>query len=226
MNVGGMKRPVLTLFLLLSSLCEMPAEAQLVWQNREQRRSVEVERAETSFSFYFQNGGTETFEITKVVKGCSCLSETLEKRVFAPGEQGVLQVTMSLNEFEGNLNKSLMVVTSDHPDAPVRLSLSVHIPKGYQLSTRRLVWEPAESGAKTCRLVNQSDVPIPLVSATCSTPDFTVELVPVREGFEYEVSICPVDGSVPARATVRIQVAAPQDGAPARSYSISLVNKG
>jgi hypothetical protein len=59
-------------FMLLNLLCEMSAEAQLVWQNREQRRSVEVERAETSFSFYFQNGGTETLEITKVVKGCSC----------------------------------------------------------------------------------------------------------------------------------------------------------
>lgn len=220
-----MMRHILT-FMLLSLLCGMSAEAQLVWRDTEQRRSVELERAETSFFFYFRNGGQETVEITKVVRSCGCLSESLDKKTVEPGESGVLKVTMSLNDFEVDLDKSLMVTTSDRPDKPVRLGLSVHIPKGYRLSARRLIWESSDSEPKSVSLINQSDKPVPLVSADCSTSDFTVELISVREGFEYEVSIRPVAGRSSARAVVSVRMAAPQDGSPARIYSIYLVSKG
>jgi hypothetical protein len=213
------------LFLVFGAVFSAPAA--LVWQNTEQRRSVSVEQAETTFSFFFMNAGSEFVGILKIQKSCTCLKETLDKKIYAPGESGTLQVTFDLNDHEGVLKKSLMVVSSDQPDKPVRIGVEVNIPQGYRLSEQRLLWNATESASKTSRLVNPSGKSIPLVAAVCENGDFSVELIPVRDGFEYEVTVRPTVHGADAQAVISVFTAVPKDGSTPRKYSLyAVMGKG
>ena len=212
--------------LTLLMLCVSMAEAQLVWRKAEQQRSVGVEQASTSFVFHFRNAGEEPVKIVKVRKSCGCLSTEFDERLYAPGESGSLKVAMDLQGRSGPLQKSLMVTTSNQPNGPKKLRVKVNVPKGYELSTRRLIWEASDSTPQTCRLTNSSSTPVILESVRSSDSAFTVELIEIREGFEYEVIIQPVTESGTARSIVSIFTSSPKAGVNPRSYSISVLRKG
>lgn len=218
-NRWNLRSFVLICGLILFCFLVADVSAELVWQNTQQRRSVDVEQGQLVFSFRFQNAGIKPVEITKMRSSCSCLGGVLEKNIYAPGESGVLKAVVSLDGREGLLKKSLMVLTDAQPDKPTKLGVTVNVPKGYKLSTQRLVWEGAGSEAKTCRLVNRSKKSILLTFATCASPDFTVELIPVREGFEYEVKVCPTVRSS-MQSHISIFTALPKDGSIPRKYSL------
>jgi hypothetical protein len=71
-------------------------------------------------------------------------------------------------------------------------------------------------------MVNRFETPYNLISVTSSSDQFAVELVPVREGFEYEIIVTP-DKSITEAvgAKVSVQTECPAELSESRTYTLT-----
>jgi hypothetical protein len=67
--------------------------------------------------FKFQNKGTGTLKITDVSKTCGCTVFTLDKKEYAPGEEGTLKVQFNADRSAGVKTRKLYVLSND-PNTP------------------------------------------------------------------------------------------------------------
>lgn len=73
--------------------------------------------------FGFENAGTGLLRIKKVSKSCGCTPFTLEKKEYAPGEEGTLKVKYNASKRAGSVNKHLYVYSNDKANPKVELTL-------------------------------------------------------------------------------------------------------
>src|SRR5262249_18026760 len=64
-----------------------------------------------SHQFHFINQGPETVEVTEARASCGCLSPRLEKRVFQPGDEGILQLEVNTLSQSAGLHNWHVYVT-------------------------------------------------------------------------------------------------------------------
>jgi hypothetical protein len=67
------------------------------------------------------------------------------------------------------------------------------------------------------------DIPIRLISVTSSSNQFAAELKSIREGFEYEVQVCPVESAVSGLAEIIVQTECPTELQESRAHILTAV---
>ena len=178
-------------------------QAALEWEQKEVRIEPDVTQISANAVFHFSNASQVPVSLAEVRVSCGCLSTQLTKRIYAPGEKGELAVAFDLRNRTGKQRKAL-VVTGDDGSA-AQLFVEVDIPVVYSIEPNMVVWPKSNhQKSKTSRLVNPNTVPVRLLSATSSNPDFPVELNVIREGFEYEVVVNRLGAASNVRSVVRI----------------------
>ena len=191
------------LFILISGV-----EGALVWERAEVRLDIHPAQLADMATFPFVNTGKEPVVIEEVKVSCGCLSPHLQKRTFGPGESGELGIRLDLENRTGPFHKTVEVATSD--GMRQELAVLADIPVLYKVAPVMMKFV-AEGGRtpRTAKLVNPNKEPIPLLSATSSHEDISVELNMVREGFEYDVVVAPSSSAHNARSIIRIEVEPP-----------------
>lgn len=180
-------------------------------------------QVEAQTAFRFTNTGTEPVDILSVQTTCGCLKAVASTNRIASGESSAIVATFDFRDKAGPQRKSVAVRSSD--SKPVILYVEANIKSPYGLSAQRLEWPlSGERAPQTCRLINQYETPFNLISATASSDQFNVELVPVREGFEYEVLVTP-DASIqaPTLATITVHSQCPPELQESRVYTLTAV---
>ena len=124
------------------------AYGQLSWQEEMLNLSPSIEQEEVVAHFHFVNTGEEPVEILKVDSSCGCTVGKLEKRRYAPGEEGALKAVFTPGIRTGTQQKRLTVHTNHGAQL---LRLVVHLPEVASLSPRFLYWRKG-SQPKTKRL--------------------------------------------------------------------------
>ncbi len=220
------------MFLLLG-VCYFSAQAELQWETTTIARVVHPLQVEDHIEFRFINDGEEPVEILSLRSTCGCLSPSMSTNRIASGESGVLNVKFNLRDRSGPQRKGVAVRSSDVPKRPTILYIETNIAEAYKLSEKRLAWlfAPKADGQgrtvtarnyryepKTCRLVNRLSEPIRLISVSSSSEKFIAELKTVREGFEYNVMVYPVDSATAGLAVITVQTECPPELEESRSY--------
>jgi len=160
--------------------------------------------------FNFENKTDKPVTIAKADKTCSCIGVQIcdGKLVYAPGEKGKVRATFDMGNFSGVINKTVVLFLDNDPaDKPsVTLTVELHIPVLVVLKEKTLKWTlGAAPEPRKIDVTMDYTKPIKIVSSTCSSNNFKVEVKTLEEGKHYEILVTPTDTNQPGLAIIRIE---------------------
>lgn len=129
---------------LAAGLLPCIARASLTWETQAAQLAAKSNEREVAAEFGFKNTGSTAVTITGIVPSCGCVATELGKRVYAPGETGVLKATLAIESQAGSQAESVAVFTDDAPRTPVYLRLQAEIRPLVGLSPAMLAWRMGE----------------------------------------------------------------------------------
>ena len=194
------------IWLLGCAAAVLPVRAGLVFE-REVATETAAPSEETHESkFVFKNAGPKPVTISEVQSTCGCLGASTDKLIYQPGESGTVSATIKLGTFEGEVIKSIYLI-SDDEEAPKRqLQMKITIPRLMEVSPEVTTWAVGED-AKPKKLTIKvlRDEPIVVTSVSSTRENFTVDLVEVEKGRAYEVIMTPKTTAEPTLGAVKIE---------------------
>ncbi len=195
------------------------AHGELRWDQPAQRfyRTPQDKFVEAKFSF--KNVGKTPVTIKDVKTSCGCTSADPDKKTYAPGESGEIAVKFTFGGRVGGQRKTIRVFTTDQPDQPTVLDLTVLINEPFTVSPSLVFWKVGDSNvAKAVQLQAAPGRPVKVTSITSTNPRVTAALQTVKEGEQYVVSVKAADTTLREKAEIRVATDFPPD-AP-RTYTI------
>ncbi|OXU15839.1 DUF1573 domain-containing protein [Sedimentisphaera salicampi] len=76
-----------------------------------------------NFSYKFKNAGTSTLKINRVQSTCGCTVPELNKKEYAPGEEGEIKVRYTSSQREGPVTKHLYIHSNDESNPRFALKI-------------------------------------------------------------------------------------------------------
>jgi hypothetical protein len=190
--VLSFNRPVQKILFLciLTLLLVSHSFAGLEWEAKSQTVKVHPLQASKTVLFGFSNTGSAPVEIVDLKPTCGCITGTIEKKIYQPGESGAIQLTFDLRKKEGAQRKGLAVKTQG--GGSTKLYISTKVGSSFKFLQKRLIWESGEERApKSLKVINQHSIPFGIKEVVSKREGVSVKLVTQREGFEYELVITP-----------------------------------
>ena len=210
--------PVLILFFLMT----YQSHAGLVWESKSIKLKAEPGQSSAMVEFSFRNDDLKAVEIKTVKTSCGCTTSSVEKKIIAPGDKGSIKGEFNFGPREGVHTKLFRVLTSDGKHET--LYFTVDIPILYQFPAKLFVWTVSDGKAKPriFRLLNQTSKSVKIKSVESSSSVFGTTLREIRPGFEYELTIIPIEVSRSSRSIITI-TAEPTPGNKAKVYKVYTV---
>lgn len=189
-----------------------PARAGLAWEKERIELSPGIGESVIRTGYSFKNTGTEPVSVLAIKPSCGCVATNLEKFQYAPGESGTLKVTYDaeMDKDEPLQERTIKIVTSDEPEHPKVLQLSVHVREAVTVSPEGVVWPHGEPG-KPREVVVKPGVDIKSIHLvqTGENDNFAVDLKREGEGESYRMTITPKNTDAPSYATLVFDVTSP-----------------
>lgn len=192
----------------------MVLQAQLEWPVKEIEFKAQPTHTRTVAKFPFVNKGKETVIITNIQSSCGCTAAlpNNNKREYAPGEKGEIEVVFDHGDRIGSQTKQITVTTSDNPSAPTILVLKVEIPVLLKMEPPVVFWTPQDQQSpKTVRVTVQTENPIRIIQARTEQPNFKVELKTIEEGRSYELLVSAEKTDQDSSGMILIQTDYPKE---------------
>lgn len=209
----------LPLFLLPLLLVTTAALAELKWDKPVQRFQRTPEDKEIAAHYTFRNVGTTPVTIKTLRSSCGCTTARMEKKTYAPGEQGEVVVQFVFGDRKELHRKTVTVTTDDKTQEPVVLDLRVDIHDPLAVAPALVYWKTGEPvAAKTVQLTADPGQTVRIKSVTSSNPRLAATLETIKPGAAYAVSVTPADTAQKESAEISVQSDFPPD-AP-RTYII------
>ncbi len=157
---------------------------------------IDLETAEVTREFKFTNTGSKPFKIRSADAGCTCVAVEFlnSKSTYAAGESGVMRVKFKIENFQGTVDKKVLIwLDSDPDDKPsAHATFRIHIPTAVALEPKTLNWNVGDgTEPKNIRVTFHPDSSAKVTSAKSSSTNFTTEIIPVEEGKIYDIRVTP-----------------------------------
>jgi hypothetical protein len=136
-----------TLFVLglLTAIGSPPAMAGLTWKETAIEIPVDPLAVKAEAVFVFTNDSNATLTITEARSSCGCTVPELAKRIYAPGESGEIRAVYTFGAHEGRQSKHIVVATDEPGASPYELTLSVDIPRLFEVKPSFVVWRVGDA---------------------------------------------------------------------------------
>jgi hypothetical protein len=198
------------LLLLAFLIGAAPAFAQLKWEKpwQEFHRTPDDDHVETKFSF--RNVGSAPVTIRNVKTSCGCTTARLDKKIYAPGENGEVVARFSFGERKGAHRKMVTVTSDDGTRQELNLVVIIH--PVLEITPALVFWrvgQPAEP--KLVQLTAEAGTNARVKSVTSSNPRVQATLQPTKPGEPYSLSIRPVDTAQRETAELLVQTDYPPE---------------
>ncbi len=105
----------------------VPSGARMVFESTNHDFGSIPDTAKVCHKFPFANKGTGTLVISNVHASCSCTAADPEKKEYAPGETGEIEVCFDPHGKNGPQNQTVTVSTNDDASPAIVLSISAAI---------------------------------------------------------------------------------------------------
>ncbi len=142
--------------------------------------------------FKFKNVGTKPVTVLSLESGCSCLSASLDKATYAPGESGTGKAEFKVGSFVGMHEKIISVMTDDPTQQPWALPFHVNVPEVVSIEPKNLQWWVGEAPSPktlTVKITGPDPMNITQITSTRETVQFAWKSV--TPGREYQVTVTP-----------------------------------
>jgi len=199
--------------VLFSTLVVLEISAgELTWTTTRIEQAARVDQEAAEAVFHFKNTNTDDVTILEIRSSCGCTTATLDKKTYAPGEEGDIHVKFTFGGRTGAQQKEILVISSDTPAKPAELVLRVAIPEPFIVEPRLLVWEKNASGPKpepkSAKIVSTNGKPISVTNISNDNPQFETKLIPEHDGQQYRLLVTPTPDAKPGKAIIRFNVEA------------------
>jgi hypothetical protein len=178
--------------LCLSALMLASASADLVTEVPVIELKPKPEDENITTEFVFHNKGTKPVKVLKIDSACSCLSASLDKAVYQPGEKGVGKAEFKISSFTGRHEKSVHVQTDDPAQSEWVVTFVIEVPEIIKIEPKTLQWwlgDPTES--KVTRVTMQGSEPMKITRITSTREQVQFSFKEITPGKEYEVTVKP-----------------------------------
>lgn len=176
-------------WVIAFTLATVAARADLKWESKELVLTPGPLDTEVSGEYRFVNSGTYPVTIVEVVPGCGCTTAELEKKVYAPGEEGRIPTSFSIGNRQGKQMKPIRV-TIEGETEPTILMLVVNVPSLLYIDPLFTYWESGE-GPST-KVINLKVMPnsnLTLKAVTSNEKNIVVKLEPGKEANDYRLLV-------------------------------------
>ncbi len=194
------------LFLLFFSV---NGNAQVTWKKSELDIGLISELGDIPIRYEFTNTGNVPVRIKSLHPECGCTSVVLEKREFAPGESGVIDLVFVPGNKSGFIEKKVVVETTSDADRTSNLVFRVRLPERIALRGDKFMWKAGggeEHQIGYVSSVNSKD-PISKIYLTSSDATlFGAKVINFIKDKEWQIEIWPFDASNAIKATIGIDV--------------------
>jgi Protein of unknown function (DUF1573) len=185
-----MKAPIaLCIMLGLSSIAS--AELKLTdGDHVSVKPKPEDETAKIVFAFI--NSGTKPVKVTHIESACSCLSATLDRAVYEPGQKGTGTAEFKVSSFTGEQEKTVVVTTDDPQQAEWTVPFIVSVPVVVDIEPKMVQWflnEEPRTKELTVKMTGKDDMALTKVEST--RENMGVSFKEVKAGREYRVILTP-----------------------------------
>lgn len=177
----------LLVFLPVSVVAEMTIEVPII------EVKPKPEDEEITISFVFHNNGSKPVKVLAIDSNCSCLSASLDKAVYQPGEKGTGKAEFKVSSFVGRHEKSVHVTTDDPAQPNWVIPFAMDVPAVVEIEPKTLQWwlgDPAE--AKTSIVKMTGAEPMKIVNITSTRSNVKFSFKEVKPGREYEITVQPL----------------------------------
>ncbi len=201
-------------WMLLLLLATVGARGGLTFSEPLKEVHAAADAASVVVDFPFVNKGPGTATIRHYDAACSCMSAQVRggKLEYGPGEEGLVRAKFDLGNFSGTVDKQVVIWLKGDPDdkPSAVLTVRVHIPELVLVEPKTLKWAVGEAPeAKKIRIKVDYGKPVKVLDVNGSNDRFKQELVTVKEGAEYELSVTPADTATPGIGVLRIETDCP-----------------
>jgi hypothetical protein len=187
-------------------LATFSARAGLVFEREVASEAAAPSEETHESTFHFKNTGTKPVTISEVQSTCGCLGASTDKMVYQPGDSGTLSATIKLGTFEGEVIKSIYLISDDDQEPKRQLQMKITIPKLMEVSPEVTTWAVGEDPKpKKLSIKVLRDEPIVVTAVSSTRDNFTVELVELEQGRVYEVIMTPKTTAEPTLGAVKIE---------------------
>jgi hypothetical protein len=187
-------------------MAQAPAEAGLVFDSDVVRSTARPDEEHHTVRIPFRVDGAQPIHITEIDSTCGCLSAAADQEDYKPGEKGMITAVFRLGSFEGEVTKSLFVLSNDPADARRRLSISITIPKLFEIAPEVTSWAVGEEPKpKTISFKVLQEKPVEITGITSTREAFKPEVKEVIKGREYQIILTPATTAEPVLGALRIQ---------------------
>lgn len=197
---------------MLCGIAQIAVAGALQWEKTAIPISCSLDQTEAIAYFPFKNTGHSNITINDMQTSCGCTIPSLEKRDYGPGEAGTIKVVFKFGDYLGLQEKTVRVFSSESPNLPTTLSLSVTIPKTFTVEPRALFWklnDPAGASPKEVSVASIVDRPIEITSVEVGNPNFVVTTISSKPAEKFTLSVTPLALTKPVRSFLRIKFQSP-----------------
>ncbi|RMH58815.1 MAG: DUF1573 domain-containing protein [Candidatus Hydrogenedentota bacterium] len=189
-----------------------PARARLTFHPTIYEEKADYLDTQTVAVYHFRNEGDKTVTIRKVRASCGCTVPQLDKRVYLPGETGVLRAFFAFGSRSGKQEKKIRIWTNEKDlKKPYELILRTEIPRAVRFSPIFLHWGRGDTPiTRTVNAWVEADSPVKILSIDEPAPDFSVRLQVLKPGRGYLILVTPRDTAKPKMRRIDIQTDFPR----------------
>ena len=189
---------------LLAFFAASGLRAELTWANREVQYEAKLDEESIRLVFAFTNATRQPVTLTEIETSCGCTAATSAKKIYAPGEQGQIDVIFDAKGTAGVQQKTIYVRTSDAAEATA-LTFKVNVPAWLEITPRLIWWRTGDKNSPKDSIATLTEpAKIKLTAASVDGDAFTATIVPEPDGRRYRIVVQPVATTGPAQATVTV----------------------
>ena len=195
----------LLLPVILLASCDI-SEAALSWERTIVQREAEPNTPKIEAVYAFSNTTAHQITVKEITTSCGCVVAELEKRVFSPGEHGVIKAVFTPGSRVGFQFRTISVLTDDEA-APALLDMRVNIQEFIQVEPRSLVWTPQDAQREkiiTCKAEGPKSFDI--LSTDALQAGFSTRIESIVPKREYRIVVQPRSGLMGQAAFIPIKI--------------------
>lgn len=197
--------PVFLVCLLpVLAMAEMATEVPVI------ELKPKPEDTSVTTTFVFHNKGNKPVTILGIESACSCLSATLDKTVYAPGERGTGKAEFQVSSFVGRHEKFVEVQTDDPAQPEWKIAFALEVPEVIKIEPKTLQWWLGDDAvAKTTKVTVTGDQPLVIKDITSTRQNVEFSWKEITPGREYEVTVKPNNTSEVMLGALKIETDSP-----------------
>lgn len=199
-----MKLPRVLLGFALAAEIAAPAVAALTWTSTNFSGQTQPLQKTLEIAYAFKNTGETPVTIRDVQTNCDCTAATTDKKIYQPGEAGVLHAQFTVGDRGGVYQRAITVVTDD--GAPQRLTLQIEVPELAAVAPRVREWPiGAAANEQAIDVVVHDAIRVTFTDIFVSTESFKARFEPVEAGRRYRLFVAPVSTAEAISTAIRLK---------------------